>query len=120
VVRIKSDDPEAYYSLGLAYNSVSRSEEAIESLKEAVRIKQDYAEAQYGLGIVYGGLGRWEEAKKALKDAIKIKPGYAEAHAMLGTACLATGDKDSALEEYKILKTLDVKSADRLFNLINR
>ena len=120
VLRIKPEDPEAYYSLGLAYNNVGRSEEAIESLKEAMRIKQDYAEAQYGLGIVYGGLGRWEEAKKALKDAIKIKPGYAEAHAMLGTACLATGDRDSALKEYKILKTLDVKSAERLFNLINQ
>jgi tetratricopeptide (TPR) repeat protein len=120
VVRIKPEDAEAHYNLGLAYNNIGRSGEAIASLKEAMRIKQDYAEAQYGLGIVYGGLGRWEEAKKALKDAIKIKPGYAEAHAMLGTACLATGDRDSALKEYKILKTLDVKSAERLFNLINQ
>jgi hypothetical protein len=29
-----------------------------------------------------------------------------------------TGDKGSALEEYKILKTLDVDKANELFNLI--
>ena len=119
VARIKSDDPEAHCSLAFAYNNAGRTEEAIESLKEAIRVRPDYAEAQYGLGIVYGGLGRWEEAKKALEDAIKIKPDYTEAHTMLGTACLATGDRGSALEEYKILKTLNAELADKLFKLIN-
>jgi tetratricopeptide (TPR) repeat protein len=118
-IRVKPDEAEAHYNLGLAYNNIGRSEEAIESFREAIRLKPDYAEAQYGLGIVYGGLGRWEEAKKALKGAVRIKPDYAKAHIMLGTACLAVGDRDSALEEYEILKTLDVESANELIKLIN-
>jgi hypothetical protein len=31
---------------------------------------------------------------------------------------LQVGDKGSALEEYKILKTLDTEKANKLFNLI--
>ncbi len=41
------------------------------------------------------------------------------AHCNLGITYLAAGDKSSALEEYKILKTLDAKLANKLFNLIH-
>jgi len=119
-LKINSDDAKAQYNLGDAYGRLGRWQEAIESFKQVVRIESEDPEAHYSLGVAYGGLGRWEEAKKALREAIRIKPDCAEAHAMLGTACLATGDRGSALEEYKILKTLDVKSADKLFNLINQ
>jgi hypothetical protein len=42
------------------------------------------------------------------------------AHHNLGVAYLATGDKSSALEEYKILKTLNAEQANELFKLINK
>jgi hypothetical protein len=42
------------------------------------------------------------------------------AHYNLGLAYLITGDKGSALEEYKILKTLNAELANKLFNLINK
>jgi len=47
-----------------------------------------------------------------------LKPDFAEAHCMLGLAYLMTDNKGSALEEYKILKTLDAEQANKLFNLI--
>ena len=119
-IKIKPDYGKAYNNLGFFYGKLGRDAEEIEAYKQSIKINPEYAGTYYNLGIAYGKGGRWEEAKKALKEAIKIEPNYAEAHAMLGTACLATGDRDSALEEYKILKTLDVKSADRLFNLINQ
>ncbi len=49
---------------------------------------------------------------------IKIEHDYTNAHYSLGLAYLMTGDKDSALEEYKILKILDAEKANKLFNLI--
>ena len=42
------------------------------------------------------------------------------AHYNLGVVYLETGDKSSAIEEYKILKTLDPELANKLFNLINK
>jgi len=52
------------------------------------------------------------------KQAIRIKPDYAEAHCILGVTYLMTGDKGSALEEYKILKTVNAELANKLFNMI--
>lgn len=64
--------------------------------------------------------GRLPEAVEALKRAIQLKPDYAEAHLALGKAYLRLGDKDSALEEYKILKQLNRGWANNLFTLIHQ
>jgi tetratricopeptide (TPR) repeat protein len=117
-IRIKPDFAEAHYNLGVAYGTLGRWQDAVEAYKQAIRIKPDYAEAHCNLGVAYGELGRWQDAIEAYKQAIRIKPDYAEAHCNLGVTYLGTGDKGSALEEYKILKTLDTKLANKLFNLI--
>lgn len=117
-IRIKPDFAEAHHILGNAYYNLSRWQEAIEAYKQVIRIKPDFAEAHYILGAAYYKLGRYEDAVEAFKQAIRIKPDYALAHCNLGITYLIIGDKGSALEEYKILKTLDTKLANKLFNLI--
>jgi tetratricopeptide (TPR) repeat protein len=47
-------------------------------------------------------------------------PDYAEAHYNLGLTYLAIGDKNSALAEYNILKSLNPQFADELLNRINK
>jgi tetratricopeptide (TPR) repeat protein len=119
VIRIKPDDAAAHYDLGVTYAELGRHQDAIEAYKQAIRIKPDFAEAHNNLGAAYGKLGLYQEAMESYKQAIRIKPDHASAHFNLGlTYCLITGDKGSALEEYKILKTLDVDKANELFNLI--
>ena len=59
-----------------------------------------------------------KEAIDSFKQAIRIKPDYADAHYGLGLIYVLVGDRNSALEEYKILKDLDTKSANRLFDNI--
>ncbi len=112
----------AWVNLGCAYGSLGRYQDEVEALKQAVRIKPDLANEHYthkNLGAAYSGLGRWEDAIEAYKQAIRIKPDHVSSHFNLGlTYCLITGDKGSALEEYKILKTLDTELANKLFNLI--
>jgi tetratricopeptide (TPR) repeat protein len=60
----------------------------------------------------------YKEASGAFKQVVRIKPDHAEAHFFLGLSYLFFHDRVSALEEYKILKTLDPKLANELFNLI--
>ena len=55
---------------------------------------------------------------KAYKAAIRIDPDFAPAHYSMGYAYLQQGDKAAALDEYKILKTLDDDLAHKLFNRI--
>jgi tetratricopeptide (TPR) repeat protein len=117
-IRIEPNSDEYYVILGKSYIYLGRYQEALETLKQAIRIKPDYAEAHCDLGLTYGMLGRYQEAIEALKQAIRIKPDNARAHFGLGAAYLSVGDKGSALDEYKILKTLNQDLATELFNQI--
>jgi tetratricopeptide (TPR) repeat protein len=58
------------------------------------------------------------EEVEAYKQAIRIKPDKAKAHYGLGGIYFLAGDKGSALDEYKILKTLDAEMATKFFNMI--
>jgi len=60
----------------------------------------------------------YREPMEAFNQAIRIKPDYAKAHYNLGIIYLVLNDRGSALEQYKILKTLDPEMANQLFNLI--
>jgi len=114
----KPDYTEASYNLGAAYTELGRYEEAIESYKQVIRSKPDYAEVQYSLGFSYAKLQLHEEAIKSLKQAIRIRPDYAEAHHMLGLMYLIPGNRNAALEQYRILNGLDKDLADELFKYI--
>jgi len=52
------------------------------------------------------------------KQAIRINPDDAEAHDNLGIVYHYSNDRNSALEQYEILKKLDAELADKLFNEI--
>ena len=91
---------------------------AIEAYKQTIRINPDDAIAHCNLGFAYDQLGFHEEAREAYIQAIRIDPDYAEAHYSLGVAYLLIKDRDSAINEYKILKELDIDLANELFDLI--
>src|SRR2546425_730931 len=117
-IRFKPDYAKAHCNLGGAYGELGRWREAVTAFQQAIRLKPDFAEAHSNLGVAYGKLGRWQEAVAAFQQAIRLKPDFAEAHLNLGVAYLILGDRDLALEEYKILRTLDQNLADDLFSFI--
>jgi tetratricopeptide (TPR) repeat protein len=119
-IKIKPDYVEAYYNLGVTYYALGRYTEAMEAYKQAIKIRPDLAMAYNNLGNTYYALGRYTEAIDAFKQSIKIKPDDAEAYNNLGVAYLAIGDKNSALAEYNILKSLNAEMANNLLNQINK
>jgi tetratricopeptide (TPR) repeat protein len=70
------------------------------------------------LGITYGQLGRYQEAIGAFRQVLLLSPDDADAHFGLGLSYLSAGDKGLALEEYKVLKTLNKTLANELFDRI--
>ena len=54
----------------------------------------------------------------AYKNAVKIKHELEYAHYNLGVDYLAADDRNSALEEFKMLKGINAELANKLFNLI--
>ncbi len=117
-IQARPDYAETSYKIGAVYAELGRYEEAIESYKKAISGKPDYAELQYSLGFSYAKLHLHEEAIKALKQAIQIRPDYAEAHHILGLMYLIPGNRNAALEQYRILNGLDKDLADELFKYI--
>jgi len=75
-LKIKSDDPIAWFNRGNALGDLGRNEEAIASYDNALKIKPDYSDAWYNRGIALGNLGRLEELNASHDNALKIKPDY--------------------------------------------
>jgi lipoprotein NlpI len=119
-IRIDPEHEDVHLNLGAAYSGLGRWPEAIDAYNQAIRIRPDYAEAYLNLGVAYSGLGRWQVAIDAYKQAIIISPNYEDAHYKLGIACLVVGDRNSALAELNILKSLNSKFTNDLFNQINQ
>jgi tetratricopeptide (TPR) repeat protein len=118
-IRIDPDLAGVHTNLGVAYGSLGMYKEAIESFQQSIRINPDYAEVHTNLGVTYGKSGMYKEAFEAYKQAIRINPDDALAHFNLGiTYAIFLNDRDSALEQYKILKSLDPEKANELYNMI--
>jgi len=91
--------------------------EAMEAYKQAARLKPEDEGFYFALGTVCLRLGMLEETVIACTQAITIEPDYTKAHYLLGVA-YSVNDTESALEQYKILKNLDPKLANELFDMI--
>jgi tetratricopeptide (TPR) repeat protein len=62
----------------------------------------------------------YKEAIEVLKVAIKRDPDHAMSYYNLGLIYNLSNDKDSALEQYEILKDLDYDLSDKLFRSIKK
>jgi len=119
-IRIDPNNADAYYDLGVACDGLGLHKESIEAYKQAIRIDIDYTNAYNNLAKAYNHLGLHKESIEALKQAIRLKPADADIHFGLGGLYFLIGDKSSALDEYKVLKELDINLANQLSDLINK
>jgi len=120
-IRIDPNDAMNYYNLGEYYDHLGLYKDAVEAYKQAIRIDPDSGACTifyFNLGYAYYQLGFYKDAIEAYKQAIRIYPDHASAHCNLGVTYLMVGDRNSALNEYKILKELDIDLANKLFDLI--
>lgn len=90
-VQEQPTDPQAFFNLGLKYESLGKSKEAMGAYRQAIRLKSDYVEAYHHLARTLGDSGEYDEAIKTLQKALKIKPDYAEARILLGKVYTGQG-----------------------------
>ena len=60
--RLKPDDPQIHYMLGMVYSQSKSYKDAADSFKQAVRFKPDWPEAHFRLGTMSYVLGRSSES----------------------------------------------------------
>ncbi|MBD2607216.1 tetratricopeptide repeat protein [Scytonema hofmannii FACHB-248] len=109
-VKIKSDDPKAWYMLGIALGNLGQFEEAVASYDEAVNIKSDDHQAWYNRGVALGNLGRFEEAVASFDEAVNIKSDLHEAWYNRGIALSDLGRLEEAVASYD--QAVKIKSDD--------
>jgi tetratricopeptide (TPR) repeat protein len=98
--------------LASLYVKMGRYEDAIAPCKEAIR-KNPRNEEAYGiLTEVYLKLNRNKEAIETSRQVVQVKPERADLIYELGSTYLATGDKQAALAQVKILSSLAQKAKD--------
>jgi len=118
VIREDPLDARAHVLLGDCYGRLGKHKDAIKAYHEAIRINPSNTEALFGLGMTYGKLDRRPEAIEAFRKVVEINPSDAEAHFYLGVTYDRQNQISNAWEQYKILKGLDEKLADRLYHII--
>jgi tetratricopeptide (TPR) repeat protein len=104
--------------LSVAYDRTGDQEESLGAVKHATLLNPVNPEYNYLLGWAYSKAGHHKESIEPLKRAIELKPSYALAHFHLGLAYHTVGDKASALEQHRILTTLDAELAKKLYDSI--
>ena len=115
-----SDDATVYFDRGVDYLKSGMYKESIEEFKQAIKIDPDYAKAHKTLAYVYTNFYMYKEAIEVLKVAIERDPEHAMSYYNLGILYNSSNDKDSALEQYKILENLDFDLSDQLLGLIKK
>jgi tetratricopeptide (TPR) repeat protein len=92
--------------------------EEINACEQAIKTDPDDASAYYDLGNAYRKESKYKEAIGSYKHALRINTDCAKAHYSLGVTYADFNHENSALEQYEILKNIDSRMADELYNLI--
>jgi S1-C subfamily serine protease len=90
-----------HFYLGLAFERLSRSNEAIEAYKEAIRIEANDPDFYYNLGVSHIRLGNHNEAIKAFKQTVRMKPDDPKAILNLGYSYGELNRYKEAIKVYK-------------------
>ena len=84
-LRLKPEDEDLHYNLGIAYARSGDITNAEHHYREALRLLPDYPEVHNNLGNLLLRAGRLGEAEEQFTEAIKLMPELSTAHNNLGT-----------------------------------
>lgn len=110
--KVKTQDPQYQYNIGLFYLNDGNIDEAIKYLHKAISLNPNYDHALCSLGLAYSMKGNFEESVRHLKKCLSISPNLTEAHNYLGVAYQEMGLIDEAEKEFRIA-VLDINYKSR-------
>ena len=89
--KVKADDIQTLYNLGIAYSELGQLDEAIIRLKRVVKLEPNHSHAWTGIGVAYERLRNQTSALEAFQHAISANPKDGYAHRNLGAQYLNSG-----------------------------
>lgn len=116
ILRKDAANADALQMLGLILYQAGKSQEAIQSLRNAIAINPT-ADAFYNLGVMQSERQQHQQAAECFQNALRLRPNNTETHNNLGNALKALGKLDDAAECYRQAIRVDANHALAHFNL---
>ncbi|MDR0790804.1 MAG: tetratricopeptide repeat protein [Bacteroidales bacterium] len=103
VIKLKPDDAEAYFLMGVAYCYWNEQyEKAIECYKKVIELTPDNIFVYFNLGDTYLVWKQdYQKAIECYEKAIELEPDYGYTYRSIGTVYLKSGNISQAIEYYK-------------------
>ncbi len=107
----------AWNRLGGCFRELSRYDEAVGAIEEAIRLRPDFAPALLELGLTRELRGDLEEAEKAYAAAARADPTDPRVHVQLGRLYVRLCDFERAAAELRESLRIDPRNAETYFGL---
>jgi Flp pilus assembly protein TadD len=99
-IKITRFDPQSHYMLGIVYQNLGRTREAIAEFLETLKLNGRFTKALTKLAASYLKTGDVTRAMICLQEALKTEVNQAETHDLLGQIDELSGNVVHAREEY--------------------
>lgn len=117
-LRFDASYPLAYTARCTVRSEMGDHRGAIEDASRAIDLDPHMAEAYFNRGVAYGRLREWARAESDYAEALRLAPklGNGMAHNNLGSALMAQGKLDAAIESFSKALELNPRNALSVFN----
>ena len=99
-VQLNSNNAQAYFGRGTAYDDLGQYERAIKDFDKAIQLNPNYDYAYNNRGGAYADLGQYERAIQDYDKAIQLNPNLAEAYNNRGGAYYCMKKYQQALKDF--------------------
>jgi len=114
-LKLNPDSPAALYLLAQVYSEQTRAVDALDLLARAHKLAPEDTDIIFLLARVSMSQNYFEDAIPLLESGLKISPKRADLHAALGESYFMSGKVEKAIDEFKLLTTLDPSARSYAF-----
>ena len=117
ITKIKSNSANAFFNIGVMYDSLNLPENAIENYNEAIKNQPEYADAYNNKGSALIKLDKLDEALEAYNKVVELKPNHAYAYNNLGNIYMRKIMFKKAINSFQKAIFFNAEYADAFNNL---
>jgi TonB family protein len=117
------NNAETQMEMARVYWQAEMAEEALDAAKQALSLDSNllrHVEPHIIMGLAHFNQNRFAEALDAFKQAAKLNPNMTQIRVHLAKAYFMTGDREAAMNEYKLLREKDPEAASRLREFLDK
>ncbi|HSW64849.1 MAG TPA: tetratricopeptide repeat protein [Dissulfurispiraceae bacterium] len=116
-VNAQPGNPEAYMSLGKAYDASRLYGQAVDAYRHAIRLDPGKFDGHINLGLAAYRAGRYREAVNAYESALRLQSQSVATLIKLGAAYLILGEYSYAVSALKKAAAIEPKNPQTRYNL---